>query len=201
MRVGLTGGIASGKSVVADMLAAFGAQVVDTDIVARTVVEPGQPALKEIVETFGDGVLDAAGRLDRRRMRERIFSDAASRKRLEAILHPIIRARSLELMNALEHGAEEGSRGYVVAVVPLLVETGFAELVDRVLVVECLPGQQRERLMRRDGMTPEQVDAMLAAQAEPQVRRAAADDIIDNSGPLAWTRAQAWRLHLHYTHR
>lgn len=201
MRVGLTGGIASGKSVVADMLAAFGAQVVDTDIVARTVVEPGQPALKEIVETFGDDVLDAAGRLDRRRMRERIFGDAASRSRLEAILHPIIRARTLELMNALGHGNEEGSRGYVVAVVPLLVETGFAELVDRVLVVECLPGQQRERLMRRDGMTPEQVDAMLAAQAEPQVRRAAADDIIDNSGPLAWTRAQAWRLHLHYMHR
>jgi dephospho-CoA kinase len=116
-------------------------------------------------------------------------------------MHPIIRTRTLELMSALEHGADDEVPGYVLAVVPLLVETGFAELVDRVLVVECLPGQQRERLMRRDGMTPEQVDAMLAAQAEPQVRRAAADDIIDNSGPLAWTRAQAWRLHLHYTHR
>jgi dephospho-CoA kinase len=201
LRVGLTGGIASGKSVVADMLAAFGAQVVDTDIVARTVVEPGQPALKKVVETFGKDVLDGNGRLDRRRMRERIFGDAASRRRLEAILHPIIRTRTLELMSALEHGADDEFPGYVLAVVPLLVETGFADLVDRVLVVECLPGQQRERLMRRDGMTPEQVDAMLAAQAEPQVRRAAADDIIDNSGPLAWTRAQAWRLHLHYTHR
>jgi dephospho-CoA kinase len=198
LRVGLTGGVASGKSLVAGMLEGFGARVVDMDRVAREVVEPGQPALQRIVEAFGEDILDEDRRLDRRRMRERIFSDPPSRRTLEALLHPVIRARTLELIDAHERGGRAGLTGYVLVVVPLLVETGFGALVDRVLVVECLPEQQRERLMRRDGMTAEQAEAMLAAQAPPAVRRASADDVIDNSGPIAWTRAQAWRLHLRY---
>ena len=201
MRVGLTGGIASGKSLVADMLEAFGASVVDTDQVAREVVAPGQPALQALIDTFGADILDENRCLDRRRMRARIFGDPPSRRRLEAVLHPVIRARTLELVEACEHATETNAGGYVLIVVPLLVETGFGDFVDRVLLVESAREQQLERLMLRDGMTPEQAEAMLTAQADPVLRRAAADDIIDNSGPIAWTRAQTWRMHLHYMHR
>jgi len=200
LRVGLTGGVASGKSLVAGMLEAFGARVVDTDVVAREVVEPGRPALQQIIDAFGEDILDENRRLDRRRMRERIFDDPRSRAALEAVLHPVIRARTLELIEALEHGTQRQT-GYVLVVVPLLVETGFDALVDRVLVVDCSREQQRERLMRRDGMTLGQAESMLAAQARPALRLAIADDVIDNSGPIAWTRAQAWRLHLHYMQR
>jgi len=182
------------------MLEAFGARVVDTDVVAREVVEPGRPALQQIIDAFGEDILDENRRLDRRRMRERIFDDPRSRAALEAVLHPVIRARTLELIEALEHGTQRQT-GYVLVVVPLLVETGFDALVDRVLVVDCSREQQRERLMRRDGMTLGQAESMLAAQARPALRLAIADDVIDNSGPIAWTRAQAWRLHLHYMQR
>ncbi|HMB74599.1 MAG TPA: dephospho-CoA kinase [Gammaproteobacteria bacterium] len=195
LRVGLTGGIASGKSLVGSMLEAYGAYLLDTDQVAREVVEPGQPALEALIETFGDSILAADGSLDRRRMRDLVFADADLRSRLEALLHPAIRARTLELMNA----AAADSQPYTVVMVPLLVETSFAELVDRVLLVECPREIQLQRLMQRDAMTGEQAAAMIDAQADPAARRAAADDIIDNSGPIPWTRAQTWRLHLRYT--
>jgi len=200
LRVGLTGGVASGKSLVAGMLESFGARVVDTDLVAREVVEPGHPALEQLIDAFGEDILDENRRLDRRRMRERVFADPSSRATLEAVLHPVIRARTLELIEAHEHSMQRQT-GYVLVVVPLLVETGFDALVDRVVVVDCSREQQRERLMRRDGMTPELAEAMLAAQAQPALRLAIADDVIDNTGPIAWTRAQAWRLHLHYMGR
>ena len=132
LRVGLTGGIASGKSLVGSMLEAYGAYLLDTDQVAREVVEPGQPALEALIETFGDSILAADGSLDRRRMRDLVFADADLRSRLEALLHPAIRARTLELINA----AAADSQPYTVVMVPLLVETSFAELVDRVLLVE-----------------------------------------------------------------
>ena len=180
------------------MLEAFGARVIDTDIVAREVVEPGQPALAKIVEQFGSAVLDSSGRLDRRRMRERVFTDPQSRARLEAVLHPAIRARTLDLMRAGAESPAGGGGGYLVVVVPLLVETGFARFVDRVLVVECPRERQLERLVDRDGMTRELAESMLSAQADPQTRASAADDIIDNSGSIACTRAQTWRLHLRY---
>jgi dephospho-CoA kinase len=198
LRVGLTGGIASGKSLVAAILGEFGVRLVDADQVAREVVEPGQPALAAIVREFGESILTADGSLDRSSMRERVFADAQSRKLLESLLHPAIRARMLERMDTAERQLEPNNAGYVVAVVPLLVETGFAEHVDRVLLVDCPAELQLERLMRRDAMTRSQAQAMLAAQANPAARRAAADDIIDNSHSVACTRAQAWRRHLSY---
>ena len=192
LRVGLTGGIASGKSLVAAMLGQFGARLVDADRVAREVVAPGEPALASIVEAFGQSVLDKDGSLNRRRMREIVFADAQRRQLLESLLHPVIRSRMLERMDAVADG------GYVVAVVPLLVETGFAEHVDRVLLVDCPTELQIERLMRRDAASRAQAEAMLAAQTSAPRRRAAADDIIDNSHSIPCTRAQAWRRHLSY---
>ncbi|MGD8323737.1 MAG: dephospho-CoA kinase [Gammaproteobacteria bacterium] len=198
LRVGLTGGIASGKSLVASMLGEFGAKLVDADVIAREIVEPGQPALAEIVTSFGSSVLDAHGRLDRRSMRERVFADPHSRRRLEALLHPIIRREILQRMEAAAGSAAPGAHRYVVAVVPLLAETGFAEHVDRVLLVECPAALQLERLMQRDGISAAQAQTMLNAQADPGLRRAIADDVIDNSHSIACTRAQAWRRHLSY---
>jgi dephospho-CoA kinase len=180
------------------MLGEFGAILIDADEIAREVVAPAEPALAEIVRVFGESVLDAGGRLDRRRMRERIFADEHSRKTLESVLHPAIRARLLERLDAAATSAQPQSGTYVVAVVPLLVETGFAELVDRVLLVDCPPALQLERLIQRDAMTPDQAAAMLKAQADRETRAAAADDIIDNSHSVAWTRAQTWRVHLQY---
>lgn len=198
LRVGLTGGIASGKSLVAEMLGEFGARLVDADQIAREVVAPGEPALAEIVGAFGESILAADGSLDRRRMRALVFANSQSRKRLEGLLHPVIRARMLERMDAAAQTLQRGMDSYVVAVVPLLVETGFSEHVDRVLLVDCPAQLQLERLMQRDGMTRSQAEAMLSAQASPAARRAAADDIIDNSQTIACTRAQAWRRHLSY---
>ena len=198
LRVGLTGGVASGKSLVATILGQYGAALVDADQIAREIVEPGEPALAAIIAAFGESILDAHGRLDRRAVREQVFADPNSRKQLEALLHPAIRARMLERMAAVADAAGPDAADYVIAVVPLLVETGFAEHVDRVLLVDCPAELQLARLMQRDAMDPDQARAMIAAQADPAARRAAADDIIDNSGSVAWTRAQAWRRHLCY---
>lgn len=191
LRVGLTGGIACGKSLVADMFAALGAALVDTDVIAREVVAPGEPVLEEIIASFGDGILDSRGALDRAKMRALVFDDAARRHVLERILHPRIREKALAAM--------ADARGpYVIAVVPLLLETGFAALVDRVLVVDCPADLQLERLMRRDGLDAEQARAMLGAQIGRDERLRAADDVIDNGGTLDATRQQVARLHRCY---
>jgi dephospho-CoA kinase len=190
-RVGLTGGIASGKSTVAALFVELGAGLVDTDAVARDLVEPGSPALAEIRREFGSDVIDAEGGLDRRRMRSLVFADPARRRALERILHPAIRSRSLEL--AAASGAP-----YVIIAVPLLVETGFAEHVDRVLVVDCPESLQLERLVQRDGVTLDEARAMLSAQVARSERVAAADDLIDNGGNLESTREQVRSLHSRY---
>jgi dephospho-CoA kinase len=174
-RVALTGGIASGKSAVADLFAALGVPVIDTDVIAREVVEPGQPALAEVVAAFGTEVLDATGRIDRRRMRERIFADPDARRRLEAILHPAIRAEM-----ARQSLAARGP--YQVLVIPLLTEGGRRDHVDRVLLVDVPEELQIERLMMRDGVTLEQARASLNAQATRAERLAMADDVVRNSG-------------------
>ncbi|MDE0373393.1 MAG: dephospho-CoA kinase, partial [Rhodospirillales bacterium] len=165
-RVGLTGGIASGKTMVADIFAELGAGVVDTDRVAREVVAPGQPGLEAVRGEFGAGVLRASGELDRQALREVIFADPAARRTLESLLHPLIRACTLKAIGQLR-------APYAVAVVPLLVETGFGELVDRIAVVDCPRGIQIERLMERDGIGLAQAKAMLSAQAGRPPRRAA----------------------------
>jgi len=175
LRVALTGGIASGKTTVADLFAARGVPVIDTDVIARDVVEPGTPALAAVVEAFGIEVLGADGRLDRRRMRERIFSDAGARRRLEGILHPAIRAEMAR--RSLAAGGP-----YQVLVIPLLAEGGRRDHVDRVLLVDVPEELQVERLMLRDGVSREQATASLGAQAGRAARLAIADDVIVNTG-------------------
>lgn len=176
-RVALTGGIASGKTTVANLFAGLGVPVIDTDVIARAVVEPGQPALAAVVAAFGRDVLDADGRLDRRRMRERIFSDREAQRRLEAILHPAIRS-------AMERQSREAGGVYQVLVVPLLTEGGRRDHVDRVLLVDVPEAVQVERLISRDGVTHEQAQAALSAQASRAARLAWADDLVANTGRI-----------------
>ena len=173
LRIGLTGGIASGKSIVADLFAGFGATVIDTDRIARDVVMPGAPALAALTRTLGRGILGPDGSLDRHQLRERIFKNAVTRRRVEGILHPAI-------ISELVSQAEVAPGPYQVLVIPLLVEGGRPELVDRVLVVDCPEEQQIERLMSRDGETRENAALALAAQATRAERLAAADDVIAN---------------------
>ncbi len=190
-RVALTGGIASGKSTVADLFAALGVPVIDTDVIAREVVEPGQPALAEVVAAFGTEVLDATGRIDRRRMRERIFADPDARRRLEAILHPAIRAEMARQSLA-------GGGPYQVLVIPLLAEGGRRDHVDRVLLVDVPEELQVERLVQRDGVTREQAEASLNAQATRAARLALADDVICNTGAADELRRAVAGLDLKY---
>ena len=190
--IGVTGGIGSGKSTVADLLAERGAAVVDTDRIAHALTAPGGDAIGPIRAAFGDSVIDADGRMDRAAMRALAFSDPAARRRLEAILHPMIRARTqADIDAAIRAGAP-----YVLVAVPLLVESGdWRGRYDRVLVVDCPPEVQVERVMRRSGLAREQVDAILAAQASRAQRLAAADDVIDNGGPQEALAPQVERLH------
>lgn len=191
LRIGLTGGIASGKTTIASMFAELGVPVIDTDVIARELVVPGAPALGEIVGAFGGAVLDAGGALDRRRLRERVFTDPAARQRLEAILHPRIEAAALAAC------ATAGGE-YQLLVVPLLFESGFDRHVDRSLVVDCAEAVQRERLRRRDGASPAEIEGLLAAQLDRQGRLQRADDVIANDGTPEEARAQVRRLHERY---
>jgi dephospho-CoA kinase len=189
--IGLTGGIGSGKSTVADALAARGAGVIDTDVIARELTEPGQPALGEIAATFGADLIRSDGRLDRDALRALVFSDADARTRLERILHPLIKDRMLERLAALD-------APYAVLVIPLLFETNQHTIVDRVLVVDLPETVQRERVQRRSGLTHSEVDRIVASQISRAERLTRADDILDNSGDLPALLAQAERIHCRY---
>jgi dephospho-CoA kinase len=193
--IGLTGGIGSGKSTVADLLVARGAALVDTDRIAHALTAPGGAAIEPIRAAFGDGVVAADGSMDRAAMRALAFSDPAARKRLEAILHPMIRTLTQAgIDEALRAGAP-----YVLVAVPLLVESGHWEgRYDRVLVVDCPPETQIERVVRRSGLAREQAEAILAAQATRAQRLAAADDVVDNGGAPSALAAQLDRLHAAY---
>lgn len=177
LRVALTGGIASGKSLVAELFAARGVPVVDADVAARAVVEPGSEGLAAVVAAFGTDVLDDEGRLDRSTLRQRIFGDDEARQRLEAILHPRIRTWMAERLQAYA----EAGYPWALAVIPLLVETGQQAQYDRVLVVDAPESVQRERLRRRDGTRDEEADAILRRQASRAERLRHADDVLDNS--------------------
>lgn len=190
-RVGLTGGIASGKSTVAAMFAELGVAVIDTDVIAREVVEPGQPALDEIRHEFGDPVIDEDGRLDRAAMRAIVFADDDARLRLERILHPRISAAALEQADAA--GGE-----YQLIVVPLLVGSALLDRIDRVLVVDCDEDEQIRRLIRRDGESEGQARRMLAAQSSREERLAIADDVIHNDGNIDETLEQVQTLDRRY---
>lgn len=189
--VGLTGGIASGKSSVANMFVKLGAGLVDTDLVAREVVAAGEPGLASVVEAFGPEVLLRSGELDRAALRRLVFADDAKRRRLETILHPLIRARTRQRLAAL-------TAPYALVAVPLLVETNFGELVDRILVVDCPEALQLERLMRRDAIPRPEAEAMVRAQTERATRLRAAHDIIDNGGTAEATLRQVEQLHRRY---
>jgi dephospho-CoA kinase len=193
LRIGLTGGIASGKTAVSDLFAELGATVIDTDIIAREVTEPGQAGLAQIVAHFGSDVLRADGTLNRAELRQRIFTDPAQRKYLDAMLHPLIKDATMA-----RAAATAGNSVYQILVIPLLTETGFTELVDRVLVVDCPPENQRARLVARDHETPDSAAAMINAQASRETRLAIADDIINNEADLVALKEAVTALHHHY---
>ncbi len=192
--IGLTGGIASGKTTVSNLFAEAGAAVVDADIAARKVVEPGQPSLEKIADAFGKEILDEGGGLDRTALREKVFASGAARKELEAILHPAIREFMYKWIAALE---AEGFP-YCVRVVPLLVETGQHKDVDRTLVVDVPRETQIERLMLRDGGSDELAEQILASQASREERLAIADDVIKNDGAPEELKAAVEKLHQQY---
>lgn len=189
--IGLTGGIGSGKSTVARYFAELGVPIVDADVVARELVAPGSPALREIRAEFGDEVLNTDGGLDRGRLRELVFADADRRRALEAILHPRVYAEMARRVAALD-------TPYCIAVVPLLLETGRRDFVDRVLVVDAAEDVQRARAQRRDGATAEGVQAVMQSQLERSARRRAADDVIENDADLAALRHYVEALHRRY---
>jgi dephospho-CoA kinase len=191
-RVGLTGGIASGKTTVSDLFAGLGVPVIDSDAIAREVVAPGQPALQAIVARFGPGILQPDGHLDRRALRSRVFADPLARRELEAITHPAIRAE-MDRRSALAGG------DYQILAIPLLVEGGGGRgRVDRVLVVDCPEALQLQRLMARDASGEAEARAMIAAQASRAARLAVADDVIVNDGDLARLRDRVRDLHAQY---
>jgi dephospho-CoA kinase len=187
VRIGLTGGIGSGKSTVSVLLAEHGAVVVDADRIAREVLEPGTAGLAAVVDAFGDGILAAGGSLDRAALAAVVFADPEARARLDAIVHPLVRARAAELAAAVPDGS------VVVHDVPLLVETGQAGSYDLVLVVEAELGIRVERLLRR-GLSEEDARARVAAQATDEQRRAVADVVLDNSGTPEQLAAQVDRF-------
>jgi dephospho-CoA kinase len=196
IRVGLTGGIASGKSTVSRLLEAKGALVIDADQLARAVVEPGTEGLRQVVEAFGPDLVDDAGRLDRARLGALVFGDPARRVRLEQIVHPLVRTEAARLE------AEAGADQVVVHDIPLLVETGQQGDFDLVVVVDATPATQVERLVRERGMSADAAGQRIAAQAAREERRSAADEVILNDGSLddlqaavdrVWRRVDALR--------
>jgi dephospho-CoA kinase len=191
LRIGLTGGIASGKTAVANMFAEMGAAIIDTDLIARAVVQPGEPALEQLRQEFGDEIIQVGGDLDRAALRQSVFSDDEKRIRLEQILHPLIQQETIRQ-------AEFATGDYQLIVVPLLVESPLRDFVDRILVVDCAEATQIKRLISRDSESEEQARRILAAQASREDRLAIADDVVRNDGSLARTRQQVENLHTIY---
>ena len=191
LRVGLTGGIASGKSTIADMFADLGVPIIDTDIIAREMVLPGQPALEEIRQRFGSDKIDASGNLDRATMRKTIFDNDEARHELEAILHPRIGEETRRRSKA-------AGGAYQIIVVPLLVGSSLRNFVDRILVVDCDEETQVRRLIARDTEKTDQARRILAAQASREERLAIADDVINSDDSLANTNARVIQLDRQY---
>jgi dephospho-CoA kinase len=191
LRIGLTGGIGSGKTTVAEMFARLGVEVIDTDAIAHALVEPGQPALAQIVAAFGGSVLEPGGRLDRHRLGKLVFENPDQRRRLEGILHPLIRAEVNRRTAAV-------TTPYCLVVIPLLVETGFTDRVDRILVIDAGQDDQIRRTMKRSGLSETEVRRILSAQASRAERLVAADDVIHNDSDLPHLEAEVGRLHERY---
>ena len=192
--IGLTGGIGSGKSAAADVFASLGIPVVDTDAIAHELTRPGGAAIAGIRELFGDEAIAADGAMDRKKVRELVFSDPSAKRKLEGLLHPMIRAES---QRRIAEGADRAP--YVVHVVPLLIESSdYRTRVQRVVVVDCDEAVQVERVQRRSGLSADEVHRIIAAQVPRATRLAAADDVIDNSGSLSAIERQVRVLHERY---
>jgi dephospho-CoA kinase len=191
LNIGLTGGIGSGKSTVCTIFRELGVPVIDSDEIARELVAPGSAALQQITAHFGTQLLQEDGRLDRKQMRELVFNNPHKREQLEAILHPLIR-QEMERQITLIHAP------YLILAIPLLLEKGWQQQLDRVLVVDCSEGLQRQRATRRDDSSVHTIDHIIASQIPRSARLAAADDLIDNSGSAASLRAQVEALHHRY---
>jgi dephospho-CoA kinase len=191
LRIGLTGGIGSGKSAAAREFERLGATVIDTDLIARELVAPGQPALDAIIAAFGEGVLTAAGQLNRALLRKTIFADPAQRRQLETLLHPLIRHTALER-------AQRATSPYCLIVIPLLLESAGDYALDRVLVIDTPEALQRQRVAQRDQLTDSEIDAILAAQASRHERLALADDVILNDGDSDALYKAVAALHRNY---
>lgn len=194
LRIGLTGGIGSGKTAVSDQFAALGIPVVDSDVVAHQLTAPGGAAMPALCAAFGPDIARPDGALDRAAMRARVFADGAQKSRLETILHPLIRA---ECDARIAASAQAGA-AYVVVVIPLLVETSGNKRFDRILVVDCPEAVQRERVMHRSGLAAAEVDRIMATQASRAQRLAVADDVIENTGGLDQLRLAVARLDAKY---
>lgn len=191
LHVGLTGGIGSGKSTIASLLVMRGVPVIDTDEIARALTEPGQECYDEIVRIFGDAILDGNRRIDRERLRGRVFDNADERHRLETILHPRIRVIVRDRLATLE-------APYVVVVVPLLIESGFTDLVDRVLVVDTMENVQIQRTATRSGLSEPEIRKIMSAQASRAQRLQLANDVIENNGDRKQLEAEVERMHQWY---
>jgi dephospho-CoA kinase len=191
LRIGLTGGIASGKSTVAQRFTDLGVPVIDADEAARAVVEPGKPGFTAVIQRFGADVVAENGEINRRALRTLVFGDPELRRDLESILHPLIRAD-------MEQRAEAAEGPYIVMAIPLLVEGGSRARVDRILVVDVAEAVQLQRLMARDGSSLEQARAIVAAQSTRSVRLAAADDVLTNAGTFTELRQDVDALHARY---
>lgn len=189
--VGLTGGIASGKTAVSDRFAALGVPVIDTDMIAREVVAPGHPVLQQVIAAFGEDIIDPDGQLKRRKLRELIFSNPAKQSLLEDILHPAIR-------NEVKRRIAKIGGSYCIVVIPLLAESGHFEWLDRILVVDVTESTQIERLIARDEVSENQARASLSAQASRETRLRIADDVIDNNGEVENLDSAVAKLHRQY---
>ena len=191
LKVGLTGGIASGKSTVAELFSQYGIPVIDADLIARTLVEPDQEAFDDIVQTFGKQVLGIDGSLDRQILRQLIFSDTVAKQKLEAILHPRIRQQLLQQSQAC-------NAIYCILAIPLLLEANMTDLVDRVLVIDLEPALQLERLCRRDDISEKQAQEIIDNQCDRQQRLAIANDVIVNDDSIDSLKQCIDKLHQYY---
>jgi dephospho-CoA kinase len=189
--IGLTGGIGSGKTTVSDFFARLGAPVIDADAIARSLLQPGENAERKVKEEFGSRILDTQGNIDRTILRKLVFADSAARLKLESILHPMVRREILAQIASVK-------APYCIVVVPLLLETGYRELVDRILVVDCTQQLQIERASTRDNSDAGQIESIAATQASRQSRLDAADDVVDNSGDIATLEPQILQLDAKY---
>ena len=192
LTIGLTGGIGSGKSEVARMFNQLGVPVIDADVIAHRLVQPGSEALTEVVEAFGEAMLTSDGKLDRARLADLVFNRPDMKQKLENIIHPRVRKQIMAYKD------EYHNEPYILVVIPLLLESGQRDLVDRVLIVNASESVRIQRIQARDGRSREQIRAIIQNQADDATRRAAADDSLDNNGSLDDLQQSVARLHQHY---